>query len=99
MCHRHISPNISHSLTESGAFTLSKSVMSILVTGKSRVLGLFIFIGLYLALLNYLALILPGAPIHGLVCLTRLSHLSDHPYMLGFCVSGWGKVSPSCSMG
>ena len=55
-------------LTESGTFALSESIVSILVTGKSKVLGLFIFVGLYLALLDHLTLILPGALFLRLVC-------------------------------
>ena len=54
-------PNLAHALTESGTFVLSISVVSILVTDVSEVLGLLVFMGLYLALFDHLALIMPGA--------------------------------------
>ena len=61
------SPNLLHTLTESGPF-LSVSIVSMLVTVVSGVLGLFVFIGLYLDLFDHLALILPGALFLGLFC-------------------------------
>ena len=50
-------PNLLHTLTESGTFTLSVSVMSMLVSDVSGVLGLVVFMGLYLVLFDHLALI------------------------------------------
>ena len=66
----HFNLQLSHKLTESGTFILSVSVVSILVTGASGVLGLLVFMGLYLALFDHLALILSGALFPELVCVT-----------------------------
>ena len=66
----YISLNLLHTLTEGGAFILSESVMSILITGTSGVLGLFVFIGLYVVLFDNLALILPEVLFLGLVWVT-----------------------------
>ena len=63
-------PNPLCTLTESVTFVLPVFVGSILVTDVSGVLGLLVFMGLYLALFEHLALILPGALFLGLVCVT-----------------------------
>ena len=60
--------NLLHILTESGAF-LSVSILPNLLIVISGVLGLFAFIGFYLDLFDYLALILPGALFLGLFCI------------------------------
>ena len=62
--------NLLHTLTESGTLVLSASVVPILVTDGSGVLGLLVFMGMYPALFDCLALILPGALFFGLVCVT-----------------------------
>ena len=59
----HVSPNLLHTLTESGAFVLSISAVSISVTGVSGVLGFLVFMGSYLVIFHHLALILPEAPL------------------------------------
>ena len=61
------SPNLLHTLTESGTF-FSVSIVSMLVTVISGVLDLFVFIGLYLGLFDHLALILLGTLFLGLFC-------------------------------
>ena len=64
----HIGPNLWHTLTKSGTITMSESVMSLLVIEKSKVLGLFVFVGIYLALIDQQALILPEALFLGFNC-------------------------------
>ena len=63
-------PNLSHTLTETVTFILSMSVVSILVTEVSGVLGLLVFMGLYLDLFDQMAVILPGALFLGFFCVT-----------------------------
>ena len=78
-------------------------------------LGLLVFMGLYLALFDHLALILPGGYFLGLVCVTGgaqnwkvlplllygniLSLLSIILICLNFMSQKGGKVSPFCSTG